>query len=254
MFREVGKLLSSMSGAPAILLRARGDERTVVKLRFIGTRPQELLSVVVFSDGSVENRFIKVENVPSESQLERVHNLLEEVVVGKTLVAVREYFQGAVSRHRDEVASLVELSHTLIQAAIEGADRARDVIISGHSRLLDQSAFVDSERIKQLMSALEDREQLIKLLDLALATDRVQVFLGSESTKLMGCPLSLVAAPYWQEEGQPRGAVAVIGPTRMDYPHVVPLVGATAEAMSAALAKHGSGLTGHRDKQKPQDS
>src|SRR5690606_30925963 len=101
------------SGAPAILLRTRGDERTVVKLHFISTRPQELLSVVVFSDGTVENRFIKVEKAPSDSQLERVHNLLEEVVVGKTLVAVREYFQGAVTRHRDEVASLADLSQTL---------------------------------------------------------------------------------------------------------------------------------------------
>src|SRR5690606_16520105 len=109
MLREVGALLSKMSGAPAILLRTRGDQRTVVTLRFIVIRPHELLSVVVFSDGTVENRFIKVEQVPSNSQLERVHNLLEEVVVGKTLLAVREYFKNSVTRHRDEVASLGEL-------------------------------------------------------------------------------------------------------------------------------------------------
>ncbi len=254
MFREVGKMLSDMSGAPAILLRTRGDERSVVKLRFIVTRPQELLSVVVFSDGTVENRFIKVEKAPSDTQLERVHNLLEEVVVGKTLFAVREHFKNALSKQRDEVASLEELSQALLSQAIEGADGARDVIISGHSHLLDQSAFVDSERLKQLMLALEDREQLIKLLDLTLSTDRVQVFLGSESTRLVGYPLSLVAAPYLLEGGQHRGAVGIIGPTRMDYPHVVPLVGATADAMSAVFAKHGGGVPGHRDRLKPDDS
>ena len=238
MYRAVGTMLSSMSGAPAILMRTRADQRTVVKLRFIVTRPDELLSVVVFSDGTVENRFIRVEKAPTDNQLERVHNLLEGVVVGKSLVAVREHFKNAVMRHWDEVASLEELSRSLITAAIEGADRARDVIIAGHSRLLDQTELVDTEKLRQLMLALEDREQLIKLLDLTLQADQVQVFLGSESTKLVGYPVSLVAAPYAMEDGQPRGAVGVIGPTRMDYPHVVPLVGATAEAMSAALAKH----------------
>lgn len=254
MFHEVGKVLSHMSGAPAILLRTRGDQRTVVKLRFITTRPGELLSVVVFSDGTVENRFIKLEQVPSDSQLERVHNLLEEVVVGKSLLAVREYFEHDVVRQWDEVATLEELCRALISAAIDGADRARDVIISGHARLLDQSENGDPERVKQLMLALEDREQLIKLLDLTLASDRVQVFLGSESTKLVGYPLSLVAAPYLTTDGEPRGAVGVVGPTRMDYPHLVPLVGATAEAISQALNRHQGALPSNRDRQKPDDS
>lgn len=253
MFREVGNMLSRISGAPAILLRTRGDQRTVVKLRFIVTRPHELLGVIVFSDGTVENRFIQVESVPDDSQLERVHNLLEEVVVGKTLVAVREHFKSAVSRQRDEVASLADLSHSLVAAALEEAGQTRDVIISGHARLLEQSEQWDSERLKQLMLALEDREQLIKLLDLALSTDQVQVFLGGESTKLVGYPLSLVAAPYSIDRGEPRGAVGVIGPTRMDYPHVVPLVGATAEAISVALARHGGGRS-VRDRQKAEDS
>jgi heat-inducible transcriptional repressor len=253
-FREIGTLLSKMSGAPAILLRTRGDQRTVVTLRFIVTRPHELLSVVVFSDGTVENRFIKVEQIPSSGQLERVHNLLESVVVGRTLLAVREYFDNALAGQRDEVASLAELSRALISAAIEGADRARDVIISGHAHLIDQSEFADPDRLKRLMLALEDREQLIKLLDLTLTTDSVQVFLGSESTTLVGYPLSVVAAPYALEDGEPRGAVGVVGPTRMDYPHVVPLVSATAEAMSAALTRNRHPLSTHRDRQKPGDS
>jgi heat-inducible transcriptional repressor len=254
MLHEVGRMLSHISGAPAILLRARGHQRTVVKLRFIATRPNELLSVVVFSDGTVENRFIKLEEVPKDNQLERVHNLLEEVVVGKTLLAVREYFEHAVNRQMDEVLSLVELSSSLISAAVEGADRARDVIISGHARLLDQSEYVDPEALKQLMLALEDREQLIKLLDLTLVSDQVQVFLGSESTRLVGYPLSLVAARYSWEDGEPRGAVGVVGPTRMDYPHLVPLVGATAEAMSAAMLRRRGALPSNRDPQKADDS
>ncbi|HEY6722829.1 MAG TPA: heat-inducible transcriptional repressor HrcA [Polyangiaceae bacterium] len=263
MLHEVGRMLSQISGAPAILLKARGSQRTVVKLRFIPTRPDELLSVAVFSDGTVENRFIHLEHVPSDSQLERVHNLLEEVVVGKTLLALREYFQSAVHRQRDEVRSLVELSSTLISAAVEGADLSHDVIISGHARLLDQSENEDPERLKQLMLALEDREQLITLLDLTLVSDQVQVFLGSESTRLAGYPLSLVAARYSWEHGEPRGAVGVVGPTRMDYPHLVPLVGATAEAMSAALLRRralaggaalGSAVPANRDPQKADDS
>jgi heat-inducible transcriptional repressor len=237
ILRETGKLLSDLSGAPAVLVRVRAESRTLLTLRFIPTRPFELLSVIVFSDGTVENRFIHVEKPVNEHELERVHNMLGEVVKGRTLAAVREYFASESTSHADEIATLRQLGLSLVRAATDNATRGVEVVIQGQSRLLESPEFGNVERVRELLFALEDRERLLTLLDRTLGSTHVNVFLGEETEKMVGFPVSLVAAPYSEEDGEASGAVGVIGPTRMDYPFVVPLVGATAHAMSAAMRR-----------------
>jgi heat-inducible transcriptional repressor len=237
ILRETGKLLSDLSGAPAVLVRARTESRTLLTLRFIPTRPFELLSVMVFSDGTVENRFIHVEKSVSEYELERVHNMLGEVVKGRTLASIREYFASGASEQETEIASLRKLGLSLVRAATENATRGVEVVIQGQSRLLQSPEFGSVERVRDLLYALEDRERLLILLDRTLASTHVNVFLGEETEEMVGFPVSLVAAPYREEGGEASGAVGVIGPTRMDYPFVVPLVTATANAMSAAISR-----------------
>lgn len=237
LLRETGKLLATMSGAPAVLLRRGSDRRTLLRVRFVPTRPLEVLAVLVYSDGTVENRFIATQQPIEEAELERLHNLLEEVATGRTLVALREYLANAMAAQEGEVLRLRARACALIDAATSGAPRQADVVIEGQSLLLDQPEFGTVEAIRELLRAFEDRERLLTLLDHALAADRVQVFLGEETSRMVGCPVSFVAARYNDEEGEPGGAVGIIGPPRMDYPFVVPLVGATAEAMSAALAR-----------------
>jgi len=237
VLRETGKLLSDLSGATAVVVRARSADRTLLKLRFISTRPHELLAVMVFSDGTVENRFIKTEQVITESELERLHNLLEPTVEGRTLHAVRDEVAQGMREHRDELASLHDLGQALLRAAAEGAPRSVDVIIEGQSRLLERPEFGNVERVREILRALEDREKLVGLLDRALDSDRVQVFLGEETSSAVGYPVSVVATRYREEDGVPGGAVGVIGPTRMDYPFLVPLVAATADAMSTAIVR-----------------
>jgi heat-inducible transcriptional repressor len=237
ILRETGKLLSDLSGAPAVLVRARTESRTLLTLRFIPTRPFELLSVIVFSDGTVENRFIHLEKAVTEKELERVHNMLAETVKGRTLGAIREYFSSSLGAGENELASLHQLGLSLVRAATENATRGVDVVIQGQSRLLESPEFGSVERVRELLYALEDRERLLTLLDRTLASEHVNVFLGEETEQMVGFPVSLVAAPYREEGGEPGGAVGVIGPTRMDYPFVVPLVGATANAMSATIVR-----------------
>jgi heat-inducible transcriptional repressor len=236
LLRESGKLLSDLTGTVAVMMRPRIESRTVLKIRFIPVRPGELLSVIVLSDGTVENRFITIESPLGESELERLHNLLEETASDRTLTALREHFAETVAERLDELAELRQLGLRLVNAAIDKADRAMDIVIEGQGRLLERSDFANAEHLKELMRTLEDRERLVMLLDRALTSAHVQVFLGDETSQAVGYPVSVVAAPY-QEQGRPGGTVGVLGPTRMDYPGVVPLVGATANAISAALAR-----------------
>lgn len=237
LLRETGKLLSDMSGAAAVLVRMRTDRRALSKIHFIRTRPLELLAVLVATDGTVDNRFIALEHAIDDATLERLHNLLDEVVSGRTLFAVREHFASAMGDHHGEQARLEQLGHDLLGAAQQGVERRAEIVIEGQARLLDQPEFGSVDSIREVLRAFEDRERLVVLLDQAIVANRVNVFLGEETQRMVGCSVSLVAAGYRDEDGAPGGAVGIIGPQRMDYPFVVPLVGATAEAMTAALSK-----------------
>jgi len=247
LLRATGKLLSDLTGAAAVLVRPRIESRTVLKVRFIPTRPKELLSVIVLSDGSVENRFVHIDTPITEQTLERVHAALEEVVGGRTLEDLRSHFAKSLEESRDELASLRQLGLSLVNASIDSTSRGMDIVIEGQSRLLDRPDFASTGHLKELMRALEDRERLVMLLDRMMSSDHVQVFLGEETAEAVGQPVSLVAARF-SEGGRPSGAIGVLGPTRMDYPSVVPLVGATAEAVSAALSRGAAGVAARPDK------
>jgi heat-inducible transcriptional repressor len=235
--RETGKLLSDLSGSPAVILRSPTESRRLLKLRFIATRPGEVLAVVVFEDTTVENRFVRVDKPISDAELDRLHGLLEEAVPGHTLAEVRDAVLRGMSQHRDELKALHELGHVLLRSTTESAPRPAEVVIEGQALLLDKPEFGNVDRLRELLLALDARERLVGLLDRTLASDRVQVFLGQETSSAVGYPVSVVATRY-QERGGPAGAVGVIGPTRMDYPLVVPLVAAAADAMSTALARN----------------
>jgi len=237
LLQESGRLLSDLSGLPAVVLRARSEIRSVEKLRFISTRPGELLSVVVLDDGSVENRFIHPEAPIDAVQLERVHNLLDEVTTGRTLAEVRRYLEQLRAREQAELGGLIELGDFLVGSAMQTVAGQREVIVEGRSTLLSHGG--DPERVKNLMVALEDRKQLADLLDRTLTTTRVQVFLGQEVGADAGgdSPLTLVAAPYALASGEAIGAVGTVGPTRMDYPGLVPLVETMARALGRSLGQ-----------------
>jgi heat-inducible transcriptional repressor len=236
ILRGAGRLLSDMTGAAAILVRSPMPERTLAALRFIRTFPGELLGVIVLSDGSVENRFIQTDAAPSDAELERVHRMLEEVVAGRTLSDVRDHFVRQVGEHEDGLRVLRQFGVSLLEAAIEAADSHPEVIIEGRSRLIESPEFDTAELLRDLVRVLDERQQLVSLLDRIIETDRVQVFLGAETVQKMGVAVSLVAAPY-QTHGRRGGAVGIIGPVAMDFSSVIPLVSATADAMSAALAR-----------------
>jgi heat-inducible transcriptional repressor len=236
LFRGAGRLLSDMTGAAAVLVRAPLPEQTLSALRFMRTRPGELLCVIVLSDGSVENRFIRVDDGPSDSDLERLHNLLCEVVTGRTLSSVRDYFLTELAEQRDELHNLHRVGVSLLDRTLDLADRQPRVIVEGQSRLIERPEFDTTERLRDLVRVLDEHEQLVGLLNRIIDADHIQVLLGGELEQRVGVAVSLVAAPY-QTDGRRGGAVGVIGPIAMDFPSVIPVVSATAEAMSAALSR-----------------
>lgn len=232
--RESGRLLSNLTGVAGLTARPSVSTRTLRTMRFIPTRPGEVLAVVVFTDGTVENRYVEVEGRLTTAQLEQFHNVLEEVIDGRTLIDVREYVASTVAERRDELGALGQVGLVLVDATVSQIDLGTDIIVEGQDRLLSNPDIKSADHVRHLVRAMEDRERLVSLIDRTLASTRVQVFFDDE-VSAPGYSMSLVAAPY--REGEQGGVVGVIGPARMDYPLVMPLVGATAEAVTAALTR-----------------
>lgn len=234
--REAGRYLSELSGAAAVIGAPKKELRSLSQLRFIPTRPGQVLAVLVFSEGTVENRFIQVEGPIDEGELNRIHNLLADVIEGRTLGEVRDLFARRLADDRVVLDALRRRAFELGSLAMPDVQSRDQVVIEGQSRLIDLPEYTDVGRLKKLMLALEERAEIVGLLEKTLAAGAVTVFVGSETGDLGGGELSLVVAPY-ADHGRVAGTVGVLGPTRMDYAKVMPLVDATATAMTEALAR-----------------
>ena len=236
--RETARLLSNLTGTAAVVVAPRLENQVLKQLRFIPTRPGELLAVVVTASGGVENRFLRVEAHPPADELERIHNLLDDVLEGRSLHDVRELFLRRLQDARNELGALRRRAFELGEAALRQSTQQLDVVIEGQAQLLDKPEFADVERIKQLVRVLEERERLVSILDRTLETRGVKIVLPGEEDDALG-QVSLVGARYSaaDADGRVHGAVGVIGPTRMDYASIVPLVHETARGLGKYLAK-----------------
>ncbi len=235
--RRTGKLVSELSGAAAIVASSTTDSRKLSQLRFITTKPDQMLAVLVFTDGMVENRFIQVDAAISENDLLRIHNLLADVVEGRTLAALCTLIKRRLTDQRDAVDKLRRQAFELADRALGDLSWGTDaIVIEGRARLMDLPEYGDVERLKKLLMALEDREHLVELIGKTLEAGVVTVHIGGECGELGDAELSLVAAPYGDPD-KGVGTVGVLGPKRMDYAKMMPLVDATASAITAVLKK-----------------
>jgi heat-inducible transcriptional repressor len=204
--------------------------------------PGQVLAVLVMTNGAVQNRFLAA-NV-SEDDLVKIHNLLDDVIEGRSLGDLRELFVRRLQSERVRHDEVRRQAFELGGAAVSGvADATRvDVVIEGRSKLLELPDFASSG-VKDVVSALDEQQRLVELLDATLEAKGTSVVVGHEAGALGGGQLAIVGATY-SDHGRSAGSVGVIGPTRMDYPKVVPLVAATANAMSAYIGRSGEGREG----------
>jgi heat-inducible transcriptional repressor len=235
--RRAGQCLSEWSGQAAVVATSSAGTRKLIQLRFMPVRPDQLLAVLIFADGMVENRYVPIDQPISERELERVHNLLAGVVDGRSLQALRELFAQQAASERQQVDAVRRQAFDLGRKAMRRRSPSpADVVITGQSRLMELPEYTDVARLKGLVRALEEREHLVGLLDRTIDAGTVSVYLGSDTGELGEAQLSLVVAPFGGEE-HAAGTVGVLGPTRMDYARMMPLVQATADAITDAMKK-----------------
>jgi heat-inducible transcriptional repressor len=235
VMRETGRLLSDLTGTAAVVVAPRAETLVLKQLRFLRTGTDELLAVLVMKGGTVQNRFLRV--TVSDADLQRIHNLLDDVVEGRSMRELRELFERRLQTERVKHDELRRRAFELGGAAVEGssADGA-ELVIEGQEKLFQKPEFDDAGHVRSLVTALDAREKLVRLLDLAMQDKGRHVVVGEEVGDLGSGQLAIVGASY-SANGQIAGTIGVIGPTRMDYPRVLPLVAATANAMTEFMER-----------------
>jgi len=234
VLRETGKLLSELSGSAAVVVTPRAEILSLKHLRFIRTMPGELLAVLVMSNGAVQNRFLRAD--VAENELLKIHNLLDDVIEGRTLGDLRDLFARRLATEQVQQDGLRRRAFELGGAVMaEAAGEGVNLVIEGRARLLELPEF-QGEGMKDVVSALDEQERLISLLDATMDAKGTTVVVGQEAGTLGGGQLAIVGAHY-TEHGRSAGSIGVIGSTRMDYQKVVPLVSATANAMTMFMGR-----------------
>lgn len=240
--REAARMLASLSGAAAVVTRPRADLEPLAQLRFIPLGERRLLVVVVWQSGAVQNRVIEVAQPIAVDELERLHNYLSELAsepregaTGRSLGELRTALADAVARERDAYDGLRRRAKELVDAAVASpAASADDLVIEGQGALFDRREFEDPEKIRRFLRTFEERERLLGLLDRAIAAGGVRVLVGSEAELDAADDVGVISTSY-RAHGVPSGSLGLIGPTRLDYAKLMPLVGFTAQVVSDVL-------------------
>jgi heat-inducible transcriptional repressor len=231
VMQRASRLLSDLTHHAAVILAPDPDEARLERIEFLPLRDGKLIAVLVTTDGRIENRLVILD--VDSTRLERIHNYLNQLLAGMTLDEVRDRVirELGEDKHRydEAVTSALRLGHAVF---VKAPERSAEVVIAGQANLLDD---VQPEQIRDLLRTLEDKETLIRLLDRTRTADGLQVFLGTETAMQALSGSSIVAASYGPEE-QPIGALAVIGPMRMNYGKVMSVVDFTADTVSQLLA------------------
>ncbi|MGB1581712.1 MAG: heat-inducible transcriptional repressor HrcA [Nevskiales bacterium] len=234
LLQSASGLLSQMSHLAGLVTVPRRDHAYLRQIEFLPLSERRVLAILVVNQHEVENRVLDTERDYSRSELERAANFLNQRFVGQDLADVRRALVGELKQARERMDQAMADSIYVAERALATDEGQADYVVAGQTNLMGLADFGDVEQLKALFEAFSEKRELLRLFDTTLVSDGVQIFIGDESgyQVLDGC--SVVTASY-SLEGEVIGSLGVIGPTRMDYRRIIPIVQSTAAALGSAL-------------------
>ena len=231
--QNAAQLLSRLSQFAGVVLTPRRAS-TFRQVEFVRLSDKRVLLIIVTPEGDVQNRVLMTEVAYSPAQLIEAANILNEQFAGRSFGEVRARLHGDLVRLREDISALMEAA---LQAGSQAAEESEPVVISGERNLLGVSDLAtDMEKLRRLFDLFDHRSRLMQLLDTAINAHGVQIYIGGESTLVPVDDMSMVVAPY-TVDGKVIGTLGVIGPTRMAYERVIPIVDITAKLLSNVLSQ-----------------
>jgi len=234
---RVGSTLSALTHGASLVLTPK-QEQPIKHIEFVSLSPDRALVVLVYSNGYVENRLFTPPVGQTPSAMREAANFLNAVLEGRTLSELLSTIQHDVGLRRQEIDSLAQelVTQGLAVWQTQGDDNER-LIVRGRGNLLESEAHEeDLERIRNLFDDLERKRDIAEFLELTEQGDGVRIFIGSENKLFSLTGSSLVVSPYMNSERKIVGAIGVIGPTRLNYGRIVPLVDYTAQLVGKLIS------------------
>jgi heat-inducible transcriptional repressor len=237
---HVGATLSGITRGASVVLAPK-QEAAIKHIEFVSLGPDRALVVLVLANGHVENRIFVPPAGHTPASMREAANFLNALAEGKTLSDLRFSIVQDIARRRQEIDSL---AHALVESGLalweNGGEPSERLIVRGRANLIDNSAeSEDIDRIRHLFDDLERKRDIVDFLELAETGEGVRIFIGSENKLFSLSGSSLVVSPYMSADRKIIGAVGVIGPTRLNYGRIVPIVDYTAQLVGKLLTDRG---------------
>ncbi|HVV86119.1 MAG TPA: heat-inducible transcriptional repressor HrcA [Kofleriaceae bacterium] len=240
MVQNASRLLSEITQHAAVIVAPDPGQARFGHLEFVPMRPGQLLAILVATDGRIENRVVSINDPIDSARLERIHAYLNQLLAGLSLDEVRARVQRELGDDKHRYDELVATALRIGQQAVAAAEpRPAEILVTGQANLVDPETAgsrAGLDRMRELLRALEDKALLIQLLDRTKTAEGIQVFLGADTAHAALSESSVVAQAYGPDE-RPIGALAVIGPMRMNYGKVMSVVDFTADVLSQMLGE-----------------
>lgn len=228
-------LLSDLSAAAGVVMVPSREPR-LSQMSIVPLSPGNGLAVLVGEDGQIENRLLDLPATMPASALEQATNYITARLAGRTLAEAARAMRAEISSGE---SALDEASRDLVERGLavwsEDAARRPVLIVRGQAKLLDETALGDIERIRQLLDDLENKQSIAELLESAREAESTRIFIGSENRLFALSGSTVIASPYRDRDGRVVGVVGVIGPTRLNYARVVPMVDFTAQSLGKLI-------------------
>jgi heat-inducible transcriptional repressor len=233
VLRDTPRLLSLLTGQAALAMAPRLEASIVERVNFVRLRDNQVLAVFVAAKGAIENRIVETERDHSQDELDRMARYLNESLEGRTLDEARRWIESQLLQERATYDRFMHDALALGEAISDYVGRP-ELYVEGSLQALEQPEFSDRDKMRELLRALDDKTALLELLERSLTNAGLTVSIGSENYDPRLSSLSVVAASY-ASGSSTLGSLAIVGPVRMDYDRVIPLVEYTARALSRLM-------------------
>jgi len=232
VLQETSRLLSSTSSYVGVVMAPRFAANVFRQLEFVKLSSHRVLAILISQNGAVQNRLIETDHEISQDDLVKMGNYLSEQLKGLTIAQVRERLLTEMKSEKVRYDALLSQAITLSEATLNSEER--QVFVEGQANILEQPEFSDAARMRDIFRAFESKGLILDLLDRAMQAEGVQIFIGSESSLVKMEGMSLITSTYLTGKDTV-GVLGVIGPTRMGYGRVIPIVDYTARLISRLL-------------------
>lgn len=234
---SASSLLSGVTQMAGVVTLPRREQKALRHIEFLSLSANRVLVILVINEQEVQNRIIHTEREYSAAELQRASNFLTELLAGKDISQVRNQLIEEMRRAREDMNAMMSDAVNMAGQIFDTDDSSTDeehMIMAGETNLMQFRELCDVDRLRDLFEAFNRKRDILHLLDQSMCAEGVQIFIGEESGYQVLDNCSVVTAPY-SVDGEALGVLGVIGPTRMAYERVIPIVDATARILSAAL-------------------